>query len=130
MRKEALVALVGLALVTVACQKKAEAPAASAAQPAAPAAVVAAPAPVEAAPAVFASFGVPECDNYIQKYMECIDTKVPAEAREQIRVGFEATRTAWQQAASTEAGKAALATGCVQATEAAKAAMVAYGCTF
>lgn len=130
MRKAALVALVGLALVTVACQKKAEAPAAPAAEPAAPAAVEAAPAPAEAAPAAVAGFGVPECDSYIQKYLECVDTKVPAEAREQVRAGFEATRTAWQQAASTEAGKAALAAGCVQATEAAKTAMAAYGCTF
>lgn len=127
----------GIALTAVvvlaACQKKAEAPAPAPAAPASESAMAPAePAPVAEAvtPAAPASFGVPECDDYVTKYLACIDSKVPAEAREQVRAAFETTRTAWQQAAMTEAGKAGLAAGCTQATEAAKMAMSAYGCTF
>ena len=124
----ALTAVVALA----ACQKKADAPApAPAAEPAAVAAPAAAPAePAPAAPVASTGFGVPACDDYLTKYLACVDSKVPAEMREQGRASIEATRTAWQQAAATEAGKAGLAAGCAQATEAAKAATAAWGCAW
>lgn len=131
MRLQILTAVVAVA-VLAGCQKKAEAPAAPAAEPAAPAATAPAPeAPAaEAAPAEVAGFGVPECDTYFQKMMECIDSKVPEAAREQFRTSLEASRSAWQQAASTPEGKAGLAAACTQATEAAKTAMAAYDCAF
>jgi hypothetical protein len=75
-------------------------------------------------------FGVPECDDYMRKYLACIDSKVPESARVMMRQQIDQTKASWKQAASTEQGKAALATGCRQATEAAKAAMQAYGCTW
>lgn len=100
--------------------KTAPAPTPAAAAPAAPAA--AAPAGVE--------FGVPECDEYLTKYLTCIDSKVPEAARASVRQSLEQTKAAWKQAASTPEGKAGLAMGCKQATEAAKMAMTAYGCTF
>jgi hypothetical protein len=131
MRLQILTAVAAVALLA-GCQKKAEAPAAPAAQPAAPAAEAAAPAaaPAEAAPAQVAGFGVPECDAYLQKMMECIDSKVPEAAREPFKTSLEASRSAWQQAASTPEGKAGLAAACTQATEAAKTAMAVYGCAF
>lgn len=131
MRLQILTAVAAIALLA-GCQKKAEAPAAPAAEPAAPAATApaeTAPA-AEAAPAEVAGFGVPECDSYLQKMMECIDSKVPEAAREQFKTSLEASRSAWQQAASTPEGKAGLAAACTQATEAAKASMAAYGCAF
>jgi hypothetical protein len=132
MRLQILTAVAAVALLA-GCQKKAEAPAAPAAEPAAPAATApaeTAPA-AEAAPAEVAGFGVPECDTYFQKVMECIDNNVPEAAREQVRAGIEASRTAWQQAAATPEGKAGLATACTQALETARASMsAAYGCTF
>lgn len=75
-------------------------------------------------------FGVPECDDYLTKYEACINGKVPESARAMVRQQLDATRTSWQQAASTPEGKAGLATGCKMATEAARTAMHAYGCTF
>lgn len=136
MRLQILTAVAAVALLA-GCQKKAEAPAAPAAEPAAPAAT----APAETAPAEEASaeaeataevtgFGVPECDDYLQKMMECIDSKVPEAAREQVRASLEASRSAWEQAATTPEGKAGLAAACTQAAEAAKASMSAYGCAF
>jgi hypothetical protein len=75
-------------------------------------------------------FGVPECDDYIKKYLACVDSKVPESARAMVRQQLDQTRAQWKQAASTPEGRAGLAMGCTQATQAARAAMAAYGCTF
>lgn len=74
-----------------------------------------------------AEFGVPECDTYLTKYLACVD-KMPAAAQGPARQSLEQTRTAWQQAAATEQGKAALAAACKTASDSAAAAMSAYNC--
>ena len=87
----------------------------------------------QAAPATTAAvseFGVPECDEYMTKYLACIDSKVPEAGRAMVRQQLEATKAQWKQAASTPEGKAGLAMGCKAATDAAKQAMSAYGCTW
>jgi hypothetical protein len=99
-------------------------PPAASPQAAAPAATSA------AATTAGAEFGVPECDDYIKKYLACIDSKVPEAARAQVRQGLDQTKAAWKQASATPEAKAALATGCKQATETAKTAMAAYGCAW
>jgi hypothetical protein len=122
MRKLALVLALAVALAPLAaCSKGSGAPAGGQA-PAAPAAT--------ASGQNASGFGVPECDDYISKYMACIDQKVPEAAREQVRAAFEATKASWQQAATTEAGRSTLAMACKQATDTARMAMSAYGCTF
>jgi len=73
-------------------------------------------------------FGVPECDEYFRKYLACINDKVPEAARAMVKQSVEQTRVQWQRAAETPEGKSALASGCTQATAAAKQAMAAYGC--
>jgi len=89
------------------------------------------PAAAAAPPAATASgFGVPECDEYMTKYLACIDSKVPEAARAMVRQGLDQTKASWQQAAATPQGKQGLAAGCKQATEAAKQAMAAYGCSW
>ncbi len=75
-------------------------------------------------------FGVPECDDYMSKYVACIDSKVPEAARAMVRQGLDQTKAQWKQAASTPEGKAGLAAGCKAASDAARTAMAAYGCTF
>ena len=89
-----------------------------------------APAPASQPAAGGAGFGVAECDDYIKKYTACIDSKVPESARAMVKTQLDQTKAAWQQAASTADGKAALASGCKQATEMAKTSMQAYGCTW
>jgi len=74
--------------------------------------------------------GVPECDDYIAKYEACISGKVPEMARAQYKDSLDKLRSSWRQAASTPQGKAALAAGCKQATEAARASMKSFGCEF
>jgi hypothetical protein len=99
-----------------------------AAKPAPAASPAAAAAPAAAAGA--SEFGVPECDDYIKKYLACIDSKVPEAARATVRQSLDQTKSAWTQAAATPQGKAGLAMGCKAATDAAKTAMAAYGCSW
>jgi hypothetical protein len=108
----------------VACGKGADQPAAA---PAAPAASSVAPA---AATASTDSIGVPECDAYVTKYMQCVGTKVPEMSRAQYKAAFDQAIAAWKQAAATPQGRAGLAAACTQASTAAAQAMTAFGCTF
>lgn len=74
--------------------------------------------------------GVPECDDYIAKYEKCVNDKVPEMARAPMKDAFDKLRVSWKSAASTPEGKSALASGCKQALDAAKASMGSYGCEF
>jgi hypothetical protein len=95
-----------------------------------PAPAPAAQAPAAAAPAATSEFGVPECDDYLTKYLTCVDSKVPEAARAALRQSLDQTKAQWKQAASTPEGKSSLAMACKQMTETSKTAMSAYGCTF
>jgi len=75
-------------------------------------------------------FGVPECDEYMSKYLACIDGKVPEASRAMMRQGIDQTKAAWKQAAATPEGRQGLAMSCKAASEGAKQAMQAYGCTW
>lgn len=121
-------------LALAACQKQPE-PAKPAAAPAtapattAPAATPAPPPPAATAPLSADSVGVPECDNYISKYLACVSGKVPEASRAQLQASLDQMRQAWKQAAATETGKASLAQACTAANDAAKQSMGAFGCT-
>ena len=78
------------------------------------------------------SVGVAECDEYIKKYEACL-TKIAEKAPQAqpgMKTAFEQQRNAFKQAASTEQGKASLATTCKQAIESAKQSTSAYACTW
>ena len=84
---------------------RAPAAGAPAAAPATAPAAAAATATTAAAPAAVSEFGVPECDNYLTKYMACIDSKVPEGARATVRQALDQTKAQWKQAAATPAGQ-------------------------
>jgi hypothetical protein len=63
------------------------------------------------------------------KYLACVD-RMPEAARAGARQALDQTRAAWQQAAGTPQGKAALAATCKAASDAAAASMQAYGCSW
>jgi hypothetical protein len=127
LRKSIFVAVV---LCLAACQQQSPpAPAASApaAKPApAPTAPAAAPA---AASATADSIGVPECDEYLNKYQACVDNKVPEAARASFKQSLDQTRAAWRTAAANPGGKEGMAAACKQARDAAKTSMSPYGCS-
>lgn len=77
-----------------------------------------------------AEFGVPECDAYLEKYLACVESKVPEAVRATMRAQIDQTKSQWKQAASTPEGRTGLAAACKQASEAAGAAMKAYGCSW
>lgn len=74
--------------------------------------------------------GVPECDEYIEKYEACLNSKVPEAQRAAMKSAFEMARKGYKDAASTPQGKSTLAAACKQAMDAAKQATTAYGCTW
>lgn len=74
--------------------------------------------------------GVPECDEYIEKYEACVNSKVPEAQRAMLKAPFEAQRKAFKDAAANPQAKAGLATGCKQAIETAKQSMSAYSCAW
>ena len=74
--------------------------------------------------------GVAECDDYIAKMRACLDDKVTGPARDTFTKAFDDSMKAWKEAASTDAGKAGLATGCKAALDAAKTSMSAYNCVW
>ena len=65
--------------------------------------------------------GVPECDDYIEKYTKCIDEKMPEAARETSKKALQTSVDAWKKAAATPAGKEGLAQACKTASDAVKA---------
>jgi len=74
--------------------------------------------------------GVAECDEYIEKYEACINSKVPEAQRAILKTSFEAQRKAFKDAAANPQAKAGLATGCKQAIETAKQSTSAYSCAW
>jgi hypothetical protein len=75
-------------------------------------------------------FGVPECDEYMTKYLACIESKVPEAGRAMMKQSLDAQKAAWKQAASTPEGRNGLALGCKAAADQTKVAVAAYGCTW
>ncbi len=74
--------------------------------------------------------GVPECDEYVAKYTACINSKVPEATRGTFQQAYTQMVQQWKAAASTDAGKSALATGCKAALDGAKQSMQAFGCSW
>ena len=74
-------------------------------------------------------FGVVECDNYVKKYVACIDKLAPA-AQGPLRQSLDQSRAAWKQAAATEQGKATLAAACKAMSDQSAPLMRAQGCTW
>lgn len=74
------------------------------------------------------SVGVPECDDYITKYQNCLKGKIPEAAQAAMKGAFDTTVTEWKKVAATPEGKSGLAMACKSALDASKQAMGAYGC--
>lgn len=107
------------ALVVNGCAKK---------EGAAPEAASTSSAPAAATTASGDSVGVPECDEYITKYQNCLKGKVPEAAQAAMKGAFDTTVTEWKKVAATPEGKNGLAMACKSALDASKQAMSAYGC--
>lgn len=72
--------------------------------------------------------GVPECDDYLDKYTACVEQKVPETARPMMEKNLTTMREAWRKAATSPAGRQELAQTCKTAAAAATKAMQGFGC--
>jgi hypothetical protein len=77
-----------------------------------------------------ADFGVRECDEYLQKYTECVTTKVPEQVRAAMMAAIAESKSQWKTVALTPEGRDGLAQACRQAMQAAQASLQAYGCSW
>ncbi len=88
------------------------------------------PTPTSGVP-VITSFGVAECDNYVKKYMECVDGKVSGEARDKLLETFTANQTKWRAMSTMREAGIALGIACKASLIKAKEELsVEYGCEF
>lgn len=71
--------------------------------------------------------GVPECDEYVEKYMTCIDQKFDATAQEDARKAVQESMKQWQEAAQGPE-KDKLAEQCKTQLETAKTALADKNC--
>src|SRR5262245_10960267 len=108
------VVAVGGSLLLGACSENKPAPAA---QPPATTAAAASSETSASGSVAAGDFGVPECDEYMKKYLACIESKVPDAGRASMKQALDAQKAAWQQAAATPEGRAGLATGCKAAAD-------------
>jgi hypothetical protein len=72
--------------------------------------------------------GVPECDEYIEKYEACLTKHVPEAQRGYLKGPFEQQREGFKKAAANPTSKAELPGVCKKVIETAKTSMAAYKC--
>lgn len=82
-----------------------------------------------AAPPPDGKVGVAECDEYIEKYTECLMAKLPDKARPLMLDAMDQSARAWRDAAAGPA-KDGVAATCRIAIEAAKQATASMGCSW
>jgi len=73
--------------------------------------------------------GIPECDEYLFKYRRCIEAKMPEASKSAVMDALDKSVEAWKTVAEGP-GRSALAETCKTASEAAKRATEAMGCTW
>lgn len=84
-----------------------------------------------AEPPPFMPFGVPECDNFITKYVACVDLRVPADQKARLMDDLHEHRGKWRELAKMEQGKLAVGLSCRGVAQRLKGDLtVDYGCEF
>ncbi len=72
--------------------------------------------------------GVASCDEWIEKYIKCIESRVPEAARQQMKDALKLTAETYKRTASTGEGKNKLENACKQMIESTKQATASFGC--
>jgi hypothetical protein len=74
--------------------------------------------------------GVPECDQYIRNYENCLMQKVPPTRQADLRAALDDEKRRWHAAMIDGASKETLAQQCRSAASLARTTMGDYGCDF
>ncbi len=84
-----------------------------------------------AEPTPLVPFGVPECDNFIKRYVACVELRVPADQRARLMDDLNEHRTKWLELSRLEQGKLALGLSCRSVAQRLKGDLTLdYGCEF
>lgn len=74
--------------------------------------------------------GVPECDNFLNAYENCVSNNVPEEQRPKFQSIMANWRSDWKKHAADPQTRPGLIVACKNHLELARSQMKAYGCTF
>ena len=90
----------------------------------------AAPAPSPPAATADGPVGVAACDEWVERYVLCVDGKAPEAARASMKVAIGQTKSTWRKTAQTPEGRAALTTACTRMVESTRQATAPLGCAW
>ncbi|NMJ42644.1 hypothetical protein GWK16_15460 [Roseomonas sp. JC162] len=74
--------------------------------------------------------GVAECDDFLTKYDQCLNTNVPAANRAQVGAAVTQMRDSWRQMAQNPQTRPMLGPQCTQMAQQMAQSMSAYNCRF
>lgn len=74
--------------------------------------------------------GIPECDEFVAKYEECISDHVPAEKQRQYRENIQAWSKLWRQRMVSSTPREAVVAACKRHIIATRESMKSFGCEF
>ncbi|WP_426956878.1 hypothetical protein [Muricoccus radiodurans] len=77
-----------------------------------------------------APIGVPECDDFIARYEQCLSNNVPTASRAQVGAAVMQMRESWRAVAQSAQAREALGPQCVQLRQAVAQSMATYNCRF
>ena len=83
-----------------------------------------------AGPARAQSTGIAACDDFLTKYDTCVTSKLPEAQRATYKAQLDQTRKAWLDMAKNPSTKPAMEQSCKQTTDAIKASLQSFGCSF
>jgi len=84
---------------------------------------------LEAQPTSAGPVGIPECDEFIEKYRRCVADHLPEAARQGVQTGIDAMIQGFREVAAGPA-KAGLASACKVAFDSTKQATASMGCVW
>jgi hypothetical protein len=75
--------------------------------------------------------GVPECDKFVEKYVACVEGRVPAEQKERLMHELHTHRARWRELEKMQDGKLAAGLACRGVAQRMKGDLtVDFGCEF
>ena len=83
-----------------------------------------------AGPARAQSTGIAACDDFLQKYDTCVTSKLPEAQRATYKAQLDQTRKMWLDMAKNPSAKSTMEGTCKQTTDAMKASLQSFGCSF
>lgn len=87
--------------------------------------------PEEVEPPPLMPFNVPECDKFVEKYVACVDLRVPADLKEKKMDELHDHRARWRELGKMDQGRVAMGLSCRGVAQRLKSDLIVeYGCEF